>query len=498
MAPSPAPRRPLRTPPLKSLSAAALLGALLVAAGCASTGGLTPAGTALEADALASGRTFEAFAGSAAGFPELRWWSALGDPQLDALIDEALAGNPGLDTANARLRQAGARAGLADAQRRPTVGAGAQYSGLRIPSTVAPEPLGGEYSGVELIDLSFNHSFDFWGGKRAQWQAAIGQVRAAEADLQAARLMLSANVARTYVGLAQAFDALDVAEAERERAERLLELGEQRVAAGLDNRMQLRRAESAVASADEQAQAARQQVDAARNALAALLGQGPDRGLAVRRPALLQAPAPAIPDVLPSELLGHRPDVVAARWRVEAARHGIDASRAAFYPTVNLSAMVGLASAGLSDLFDSDAALVQGGPAISLPIFDGGRLRSQLDASDADYDLAVAGYNERLVASLREVADALQGARSLDARIAAATIARDAADDAWRIAVDRYRAGIGTQLDVLAAQQPLLQLDQLRAALRAQRLIACVDLDTALGGGLALQSPDTPLAATAD
>ncbi|KAB8172505.1 multidrug RND transporter, partial [Lysobacter maris] len=202
--------------------------------------------------------------------------------------------------------------------------------------------------------------------------------------------------------------------------------------------------------------------------------------------------------VLPSELLGHRPDVVAARWRVEAARHGIDASRAAFYPTVNLSAMVGLASAGLSDLFDSDAALVQGGPAISLPIFDGGRLRSQLDASDADYDLAVAGYNERLVASLREVADALQGARSLDARIAAATIARDAADDAWRIAVDRYRAGIGTQLDVLAAQQPLLQLDQLRAALRAQRLIAGVDLDTALGGGLALQSPDTPLATTAD
>jgi len=204
---------------------------------------------------------------------------------------------------------------------------------------------------------------------------------------------------------------------------------------------------------------------------------------------LLAAPSPGVPSLLPSELLGHRPDVVAARWRVEAARHGIKASKAAFYPTINLSAMIGLASGGLSDLFSSNSLLVQGGPAISLPIFDGGGLRNQLAKSDADYDLAVATYNQTLVAALREVADALQAARSLDAQIASTLQARSAAQAALQLATTRYRAGLGTQLDVLAAQRPLLQFDQQLATLRAQRITATIDLDRALGGGLAPTIP---------
>ena len=209
-------------------------------------------------------------------------------------------------------------------------------------------------------------------------------------------------------------------------------------------------------------------------------------------PRLLDAPSPTVPDVLPSELLGHRPDVVAARWRVEAARHGIDASKAAFYPTINLNAMAGLASGGLSDLFGSDALLAYGGPAISLPIFDGGRLRNQLAGSDADYDLAVAGYNQSLVGALREVADALQAMRALDGRIATTVQARDAAQAAWDIATARYRAGLGNQIDVLSAQEPLLQFDQQIVALRSQRLAAAIDLDLALGGGLVLTAPTAP------
>jgi NodT family efflux transporter outer membrane factor (OMF) lipoprotein len=241
--------------------------------------------------------------------------------------------------------------------------------------------------------------------------------------------------------------------------------------------------------AQQQIEAAQQQIDAARIAIAALLGKGPDRALSIAKPVLLSAPPPTVPSVLPSELLGHRPDVVAARWRVEAAERGIQASKASFYPTVNLAAMVGLASGGLTNLFGTSALLVQGGPAISLPIFDGGALRNQLAKSDADYDLAVSTYNQTLVSALQEVADALQAARALDAQIAAAREASDAASAAWKLAQTRYRAGLGTQLDVLAAQQPLLLLDQQLAALRAQRLNAVVDLDRALGGGLTLESP---------
>lgn len=485
MASSPLPAR---------LLPAALTTALLLLAGCASTHGLAPEGTALDADTLAASRSLSGAHLSGAAFPQQQWWKALGDAQLDALIDEALAGTPTLAAADARARQAIAQAGLADAERQPLVAATGQYSGVRIPESVAPAPLGGSYKGIFLLGLNFKYSPDLWGGQRAKWQAALGQARAAEVEAQDARLLIASNVAKAYVGLAQAYAALDVATAEQQRSAHLLELGRQRVRAGLDNQLTLRQAESTVDAAKAQQQAAQQQIDAARNALAALLGKGPDRGLDITRPALLSAPPASVPDVVPSELLGHRPDVVAARWQVEAASHGIKAAKAAFYPTVNLSALVGVAAGGLGDLFNSNALLAQGGPAISLPIFDGGRLRNNLASTDAQYDLAVAGYNQALVGALHEVVDALQAARSLDAQLASTQQARDAAQAALSLATQRYRAGLATQLDVLAAQRPLLQIDQQLATLRAQRLNATVDLDRALGGGLVLTSPDTDIA----
>ncbi len=461
----------------------------VLAGGCASTHGLVPTDRPMDADQLSIARSADGF--SHADFPRLDWWTAFGDPQLDALIDEALAGTPSLAAADARVRQAIAQAGLAEAATEPSVGVGAQYSGIRIPSSVAPAPLGGSYKGVILLSLNLKYDPDFWGGKRARWQAALGEARASEVDAQAARLTLASNIASTYVVLAQAFAAQDVARDEKARSTHLLELTRQRVKAGLDSQLPMRQAEASVAAAQQQADAAQRQVQVARNALAALLGKGPDRGLQLTRPAVLSAAPATIPSLLPSDLLGHRPDVVAARWRVEAARHGIKASKAAFYPSVNLAAMIGLASGGLSDLFSTDSAFIQGGPAISLPIFDGGGLRSQLAKSDADYDLAVAAYNQSLVGAVREVADALQNARALDAQTASARDAAGAAQAAWQLAQARYHAGLGTQLDVLAAQQPLLQLQQQLTALRAQRLTAAVDLDRALGGGLTPPAPTT-------
>jgi NodT family efflux transporter outer membrane factor (OMF) lipoprotein len=471
---------------------APLLLSVLVAAGCASTHGLAPQDRALDADVLQAQRSLAQPGFSDAAFPAQDWWKTLGDPQLDALIAEALQGTPSLDAADTRVRQAQAQAGLADAARKPDLSASAQATTVRLPETLAPEPLGGELNTSAVLMFDFKWTPDLWGGQRAQYEAAVGQLRAAEIDAQAARLMLASNIARSYVSLAQAFDALDVAQREGQRSADLLELSQQRVAAGLDNQMQLRQAETAIASAKQQAQAAQQQIDALRNALAALLGQGPDRGLQIAAPQLLDAPAPRVPAVMPSELLGHRPDVVAARWRVEAAGRGIDATKASFKPSVNLSAIVGLAAPNLGDLFGSDALLGYGGPALSLPIFDGERLRANLAKSAADYDLAVANYNQSLVGALREVADALQSTRSLEAQIASATQARDAAQQAFDIARARYRAGLGTQLDVLAAQRPLLQLDQQLTTLRAQRYVAAIDLDGALGGGLQFAAPSSP------
>ena len=469
------------------LLATAIATALLATA-CASTGDIASRGVLRDAGSLRSDVSLAGTRVSDAAWPADRWWTAFGDPQLDALVDEALANAPSIDAADARTRKAIAQAGLADAARKPTLGAGAQVLGMQLPPALVGDEIGGDFNVANLLTLSFAWNPDIWGVSRSKWLAAVGTARATEVDAQSARLALAANVARSYVSLARAFDALDAAKAEAARADGLIALNQQRIKAGLDNTIALNQNRSASASARQQAQAAQHDIDSLRNALAALLGAGPDRGLEIARP-MLKTPGIALPSVLPSELLARRADIVAARWRVEAAQHGIDASKAAFYPSINLSALAGLAAGNLGDLFGSDALLLNGGPALSLPIFEGGRLEQQLGSSDADRDLAVATYNETLVGAIRDVANAVQAARAMDAQIASTTSARDAAASAHALVLQRQRTGLATQLDVLAAQAPLLRLDQQLAGLVAARRIAAIDLDQALGGGIAIDAP---------
>ncbi|MEO5628787.1 MAG: efflux transporter outer membrane subunit [Thermomonas sp.] len=462
----------------------------ILLASCATTDGLTTQSRMNDPGSLSSRTALGKVAVSDAAWPNDHWWTTFGDAQLDALIAEALAASPAIDAADARTRKALAQSGLADAMRKPTLGAGAQVLGLQIPETLAGEEIGGSFSVAELLTMSLKYNPDLWGVDKARWQAAVGNARASEVDAQAARLTLAANIARTYVALAQAFDAMDAGNAETKRAGALIALNQQRIKAGLDNTIALNQNRSTSASAKQQSQAAQQQVDALRNALAALAGAGPDRGLRIERPTLA-TPDIALPSLLSSDLLGRRADLVAARWRVEATKHGIDASIAAFYPTINLNMMVGLAAGNLGDLFGSNALLVNGGPGLTLPIFEGGRLRNQLMASNADYDLAVANYNQLLLGAIHEVTDAVQAARALDAQIVTSRQARATAGKAHALVQQRYRAGLATQLDVLAAQRPLLQLDQQLAALHAKRRSAAIDLNQALGGGLSVKTAPT-------
>ena len=196
--------------------------------------------------------------------------------------------------------------------------------------------------------------------------------------------------------------------------------------------------------------------------------------------------------MLPSDLVSRGADITAARWRVEAASQSITASKADFYPTINLAAMAGVVSSSLSSLFKSESAFAYAAPAITLPIFDAGRLRNQLAGSNADFDLAIANYDATVLNALREVVDATQSSRALDAQINDTQRARDAAAKSASLMRQRRQAGLANQLDVLDAQKPLLQLDQPLAALKARRIDAAVDLDIALGGGLpAAQLPDT-------
>jgi NodT family efflux transporter outer membrane factor (OMF) lipoprotein len=227
-----------------------------------------------------------------------------------------------------------------------------------------------------------------------------------------------------------------------------------------------------------------EQIAMTRNQLAALSGNGPDAGLALERPALSAAAATAaLPSTLPADLLGRRPDVVAQRWRVEASARDIAAAKAQFYPNVNLVAFVGLQSLGFSNWLSSGSAIAGAGPAVRLPLFDGGRLRGNLAGRNAEFDLAVEQYNQTVVDALRDVVDQLTLLRSMAARSRESEAALGHAEESYALAVERYRGGLSSQLQVLAAESQVLAQRSLAADLRARALDASVGLIRALGGG---------------
>ena len=342
-----------------------LASAILLAAGCVTSEGLEPNARLQPAGALQAGRSLDGVALSPAAWPRQDWWTGLGDRQLDQLIGEALQGTPDLQIAEARARQAAATAQAQDAARQPTLDAKASYSGIRAPTSVAPAPLGGRYSAIKYLSLGFNYDFDLWGGERAAWEAALGQANAARIDSQAARIGLSASIARAYSDLAHAFTVRDLAEEELKRSQRMTELSQKRMSAGLDSKVQLQQTQTQLATARQQLSAAEQDIASARIALAVLLGKGPDRGLELQRPQPLNPASLSLPSVLPAELLGRRADIVAARWRVEAARRNIDSAKTEFYPNLNLGAMAGLAALHTSDVLQAPSRFFQVAPAIS-------------------------------------------------------------------------------------------------------------------------------------
>jgi len=224
-----------------------------------------------------------------------------------------------------------------------------------------------------------------------------------------------------------------------------------------------------------------------RNQLAALLGQGPDRGAGIARPALPADELANLPDNLPLDLLGRRPDIVAARWRVEAAQGEIDNAKAQFYPNVNLSAFVGASSLGaglsLDQLFKSGSRVAGVGPAISMPIFEGGRLRAQLKGRVASYDGAIAGYNQTLTDALHDVADQVQSMRYATIQADNQRVATQAALANYKLAQQREQVGTVNMLAVLASESAMLAQRKLELDIQTRRADLRVSLIKAMGGG---------------
>ncbi len=455
----------------------------LLAAGCAAPPqSLQPTAHEVEPARLSLDRTLDALAPARAPLADA-WWKRFGDPQLDRLMDEALAGNPSLGVVRARVEQARAGASAAGLPLTPSYTARASSSRQRLSENgLVPPPFGGAWIWQNEAMLDFRRDFDFWGRHRKAYEAALGSLRAAELDAHAARLVLEAAVASGYFALEAAFEQRDIARDAVAQRERVLELTRARVRAGLDSRLEAREAEGRVPQAREAVAAAEQAIALARDRLAALVGAGPDRGLALAAPRA-RAFEVGLPARLPADLLARRPDIAAQRMRIEAAAKGIDSARAAYFPDLELTAFAGLQSLDFARFLRPGSLTVGAGPALHLPLFERGALDAALEARNAEWDLAVAQYNQSIVDALREVVDQLATLRGLDIRERETAAAVRSLEQAHELALARYRGGLGDYLHVLAAEDPLLAARSRAAELRARRRDATVALIHALGGG---------------
>jgi len=433
---------------------------------------------------IASG---ESLRGPAAFWPANGWWSAYGDPQLDALMREAIAGAPDLKAAAARLHQAQAYAQQAGAALAPSIGANGtagmvqQSENNGIPAAFVPK--GWESSGKIGLDLSFD--LDLWGKNRAALAAARSSADAAGFELDEARLVLTTNIAATYADLARLHAQRDVIVTTIRNREETLRLVSERVEAGLDGDAALEQARSRVPAARGELAATDEAIALTRNALAALTGAGPDRALSITRPIVALDDVRSVPADASIALIGRRPDIAAARAGVEASASRIKVARAAFYPNVSLSSLIGLQSLGLSSLIQSGSFFGNTGPAVTLPIFHGGAISGQYRGARGAYDEAVARYDGVVVRALHDVADTMVSRNMLGVRLNESRQALAAAEAAYTLARTRYERGLSAYFDVLTTEEGVLQARRSVADLQARAFTLDVAMVRALGGGFA-------------
>ncbi|GAC1428307.1 MAG: efflux transporter outer membrane subunit [Burkholderiaceae bacterium] len=451
-------------------------------AGCASFAGIGPHAMLQEPGSRDTRLTLPDQGGN---WPDAQWASEVGGAPLQSLVDEALASNPGIQAAATRVAAAQAGAQAVGAAGLPTVGSAFSATRQRYTENgIIPPPLAGAYKTDSQLALNFQYDFDFWGKNAAALRSALSQRRLAQAEHYNARLIVASAVVRAWLQLGRDNAQLELVAQQIQIREALDRLTRQRLRAGLDTQTETQLSlQQAAGLRAEQAQW-QEAIALSRNQLAALLGQGPDRGLIIPRPVMRSfVSPPLLPPSLPLSLIGRRPDIVAARWRVEAMQGQIDYAKAQFYPNVNLAAFAGLSSLGLSNLLESGSRVAGVGPAIRLPIFEGGALRAQLSGQVANYEGAVAGYNQSLTEALHEVANHVQSLRATDLQVQNQQQATEAARRSLALAQRRRNVGTINQLQLLASQSALLTQQRIELDVQAHQLELRVGLIKALGGG---------------
>ena len=439
---------------------------------------------------LASQKTFAA---PVSEWPAQDWWTAYQDPQLNALIAEGLSGSPDIRIAEARVKEADAAAQQSGSALYPHLTANGSGSEARqslnqgFPKQFESFlPHGWHDQGQVTGNVSYD--LDLFGANRAAFAAATSDADAAGVDLAQARLTLSTAIASAYANLVQLVADRAAAQESLSERDQSTELVRQRQSQQLENEGELSQARSRSAGAKADLDLIDGQIALARNQLAALVGKGPDRGLDITLPTAVELRPFGVPSSLGVDLIGRRPDIVAAKLRAEAASSRIKVAHAAYYPNISLTGDLGFQSLGLANLISPASEIGQIGPAISLPIFDGGRIESGYRNARAQYDEAVGNYDKTLTQALHEVADTLANQHELSAELADSKVALAESENAYRIATLRYQGGLSRYLDVLTSEDTLVIQRRRVADLQARAFGQDVALVHALGGGFEINS----------
>jgi len=452
---------------------------------CASIPDLGASPAIQAPQAFASGQSFRS---PASLWPAQDWWKGYADPQLDRLIDEAVSGAPDLRAAAARLRQAQGYVRQAGAALAPSIDVTAsaglvqQSENNGVPAAFVPEG----WQGSGKVGLGFSLDLDLWGKNRAALAAAKADAQAARFELEEARLVLTTSIAAAYADLARLHAQRDVIAATvTNRSETLRNVAD-RVGAGLDNDVALTQARSRVPAAQADLAATDEAIALTRNAIAALTGAGPDRALSIVRPTIVLEHSRGIPTNASIDLIGRRPDIAAARASVEASASRVKVARTAFYPNVSLSGLIGLQSLGLANLITSSSTFGNVGPAVTLPIFHGGALSGQFQGARGAYDEAVARYDGAVIQALRDAADTMVSRNMLAVRLDKTRQSLRDAEAAYALARTRYGRGLSSYLDVLSAEENVLQARRSAAELQARAFTLDIAMVRALGGGFSI------------
>ena len=418
------------------------------------------------------------------GAPKGSWWLAFGDPQLDRLERQALADSPTLALANARLAQsrsllAAATAGLYP-QANANIRAGRQALSANRPLTNPRQPQFSTSQNDFLGALNVSYEADLTGRVQNTVAGARASAEQAAADLENIRLLLTADVATAYFNLRAVDIELDVLSRSIDLQKRVLGLATARhdlgAASGLDVAQQQALLDSTLAQVDVLLKN-RAQFE---HALATLTGT-PAPVFVLSPEALVRVP-PAIAVGVPSDVLERRPDIASAERAMAAANAQIGIARAAFYPSITLGASYGVESRVLQTLFESPSLIWSVGTSLVQPLFDAGRTRANVAGARANYEAAVALYRRVVLTAMQEVEDGIIGLAALERAHTQATAAITSANRVLDLATTRYEGGIASYLDVVTAQQALLNNERLAAQLLGQRMLTAVFLVKALGG----------------